>query len=95
MPCSRKQRSNERFIPESRRGNEVADSLLSQRRDLKDTHRFLNCQDGGKTPGRSLLKVGVQASLEDAGFDEEAFIDRGGIFDWTREAEQGENEFDW
>lgn len=48
--------------------------------------RFLNCQDGGKKPGRSLLEVGVQNSLLDSGFDEKMFEKRGGIFDWKREA---------
>ena len=34
---------------------------------------------------RSVLAVGVSEALKDAGFDNKAFIDRGGIFDWTRE----------
>jgi len=56
--------------------------------------RFLNCQDGGKKPGRSLLKVGVQAALEDAGFDNQTFVDRGGIFEWSRERKVQE-ELEW
>jgi len=44
----------------------------------------LNCETGAKIPGRSLLEVGVQSALEDAGWNEQAFIDRGGIFDWSR-----------
>jgi radical S-adenosyl methionine domain-containing protein 2 len=46
--------------------------------------RFLNCSDSGKKPGRSLLDVGVEEALLDAGFDEKAFFERGGVFDWTR-----------
>lgn len=46
----------------------------------------MNCQDGGKKPGRSLLEVGVQYALQDSGFDEKAFEERGGIFDWKRES---------
>jgi radical S-adenosyl methionine domain-containing protein 2 len=53
--------------------------------------RFLNCVDGGKVPGRSLLDVGVQAALSDAGFDEQGFRERGGIFDW----QAPRNELDW
>jgi radical S-adenosyl methionine domain-containing protein 2 len=43
--------------------------------------RFLNCSDSSKTPGRSLLNVGVEEALKDAGFDEKAFFDRGGVFE--------------
>jgi radical S-adenosyl methionine domain-containing protein 2 len=46
--------------------------------------RFLDCSHGGKTPGRSILDVGVNEALKDAGFNQQAFIDRGGIFDWSR-----------
>jgi radical S-adenosyl methionine domain-containing protein 2 len=45
----------------------------------------LNCQDGGKKPGRSLLKVGVEEALKDAGFDNQAFLDRGGVFEWSKD----------
>ncbi len=48
----------------------------------------MNCRDGGKKPGRSVLDVGVQAALQDSGFNEKAFKERGGIFDWKREAQQ-------
>lgn len=56
--------------------------------------RFLNCQDGGKKPGRSLLKVGVVEALNDAGFDETTFLGRGGIFEWTRD-QKAEEPLDW
>lgn len=51
---------------------------------LRIRPRFLNCQDGGKRPGRSLLDVGVEEAIRDAGFDNQAFLDRGGIFGWSR-----------
>jgi radical S-adenosyl methionine domain-containing protein 2 len=47
-------------------------------------HRFLNCQGGGKRPGLSILKVGVEEAMRDAGFDNDAFVARGGIFQWSR-----------
>jgi radical S-adenosyl methionine domain-containing protein 2 len=47
--------------------------------------RFLNSSDGGKIPGRSILDVGVGEALKDAGFNKQAFLDRGGIFDWSRD----------
>ncbi|KAF9465315.1 radical SAM enzyme [Collybia nuda] len=58
---------------------------------LDEEMRFLNCTGGKKVPGRSLLMVGVQASLEDAGWETETFVERGGIFDWERPR----NELSW
>ena len=52
--------------------------------------RFLNCSDSSKTPGRSLLEVGVEEALLDAGFDEKAFFDRGGVFEWTKKKDSEE-----
>ena len=66
-----------------------------------DTHddrlcgRFLNCTDGGKKPGRSLLDVGVQEALKDAGFDEKAFFDRGGVYEWSRNRDREEAIPEW
>jgi radical S-adenosyl methionine domain-containing protein 2 len=40
-----------------------------------------------KKPGRSLLAVGVNEALKGAGFDNDAFVERGGIFEWTRDVE--------
>ncbi|GLB38710.1 putative radical SAM superfamily protein [Lyophyllum shimeji] len=51
---------------------------------LDEEMRFLNCQGGKKVPGRSILKVGVQTALQDAGWETETFIERGGIFEWER-----------
>ena len=42
-------------------------------------------------PGRSLLKVGIDA-LEDAGWEPETFVERGGIFEWERERPK---DLDW
>lgn len=46
---------------------------------------FLDCSGGGKIPSESILKVGVAKSLEQAGFDDIMFQQRGGIYDWRRE----------
>ncbi|KAK7470086.1 hypothetical protein VKT23_001527 [Stygiomarasmius scandens] len=75
------------LVPESNEA--MRDSYLNLDEDM----RFLNCQDGGKTPGRSLLEVGVQEAMKDAGFDEEQFFGRGGVFDWKRDPDQGS--LDW
>ncbi|KIJ62489.1 hypothetical protein HYDPIDRAFT_94583 [Hydnomerulius pinastri MD-312] len=66
------------LVPEDNEA--MKDSYLN----LDEEMRFLDCQDGGKKPGRSLLEVGVQTALLDSGFDEKTFVDRGGIFDWKR-----------
>jgi len=76
------------LVPESNEA--MKDSYLN----LDEEMRFLNCQDGGKKPGRSLLKVGVQEALRDAGFDEQTFFSRGGVFDWTRDPDEGDG-LDW
>jgi radical S-adenosyl methionine domain-containing protein 2 len=62
------------------------DSMKDSYLNLDEKMRFLNCKDGGKKAGRSLLDVGVQSALQDSGFDETAFNQRGGIFDWKKEA---------
>ncbi|KAF9221181.1 radical SAM enzyme [Gyrodon lividus] len=72
--------SQKSLVPED--NESMKDSYLN----LDEEMRFLDCQDGRKQPGRSLLKVGVQTALLDSGFDEKAFLNRGGIFDWRREA---------
>jgi len=79
----------ESLVPEDNKT--MKDSYLN----LDEEMRFLNCTDGEKKPGRSLLKAGVQAALEDAGFDDQTFIDRGGIFDWSRDATAPREELDW
>lgn len=52
---------------------------------LDEKLRFLDCSDGGKIPSESILKVGVEKALSQAGFDYEMFHHRGGIFEWERD----------
>lgn len=52
---------------------------------LDEGLRFLNCAGGGKVPSRSILEVGVEAALMEAGFDQDKFEERGGVFEWRRE----------
>ncbi|QRW03563.1 radical S-adenosyl methionine domain-containing protein 2 [Ceratobasidium sp. AG-Ba] len=66
------------LVPED--NDAMRDSYLN----LDEEMRFLDCSAGGKTPGRSVLDVGVQQALQDAGFDNKMFIQRGGIFEWKR-----------
>jgi radical S-adenosyl methionine domain-containing protein 2 len=39
-------------------------------------------------PGKSILEVGVDAALDEAGWETETFVERGGIFDWERPREE-------
>lgn len=52
---------------------------------LDERMRFLNCQNGKKEPSRSILDVPVEAALAESGFDGESFLQRKGIYDWTRD----------
>ncbi|KAN0116472.1 hypothetical protein V8E52_005853 [Russula decolorans] len=77
------------LVPESNEA--MKDSYLL----LDEEMRFLNCCDSGKKPGRSLLNVGVEEALKDAGFDEKAFLERGGIFDWGRSDSEEAKVLEW
>jgi len=52
---------------------------------LDEELRFLDCSDNGKVPSRSILDVGVENALAQAGFDDSMFHKRGGIFEWRRD----------
>ncbi|KAL1842686.1 hypothetical protein VTJ49DRAFT_4465 [Mycothermus thermophilus] len=66
---------------------------------LDEYLRFLDRT--GKQPSQSILEVGVEKALESVFWDEEAFVERKGLFEWTKpEGEKGccgeENkELDW
>lgn len=50
--------------------------------------RFID-KDGNKL-SKSILDVGVEAALKEIKWDVDAFEERGGVYDWTKELEQGE-----
>lgn len=52
---------------------------------LDENMCFLDCSAGGKRPGRSILDVGVNKALAEAGFDSGKFEERGGVFEWRRQ----------
>ncbi|KLO14749.1 radical SAM enzyme [Schizopora paradoxa] len=84
-------KNQQSLVPED--NETMKDSYLLLDEDLC----FLNCQGGDKKPGRSVLEVGVAEALKDAGFDEKTFMNRGGVFEWSRdeEAQRIANEMDW
>lgn len=56
---------------------------------LDEYMRFLDCTGGAKIPSQSILEVGVAKALEASGFDDAAFYQRGGKYDWTKESNKG------
>lgn len=52
---------------------------------LDEYMRFLN--KGIGAPTESILDVGVQRALEHLYWDQDSFYERGGIYDWSREAD--------
>lgn len=77
--------SNDVLIPES---NELMqNSYLLLDEDLC----FLDCSDGGKVPSASILEVGVETALHQAGFDLDMFNRRGAVYEWTRDRSQDES----
>jgi len=55
---------------------------------LDEYMRFL---DKGNNPGGSILDVGVRKALDQVFWDEESFIQRGGIYDWSKVGDQDKN----
>jgi len=53
---------------------------------LDEELRFLNCTGGAKIPSRSIRDVSVTCALQEAGFDSQMFVKRGGIYNWSRPA---------
>lgn len=76
------------MVPES--NETMRDSYLI----LDEYMRFLNCRNGKKEPSASLLDVGVQHALRGSGFDEQAFIERGGVYVWSKH-QLVEGSLDW
>ncbi|TVY85455.1 Radical S-adenosyl methionine domain-containing protein [Lachnellula suecica] len=63
------------FVPEP--NNIMKDSYLI----LDEYMRFL---DKGNDPSKSIFEVGVSEALRSIFWDEKSFLERGGIYDWTR-----------
>ncbi|XP_024408744.2 S-adenosylmethionine-dependent nucleotide dehydratase RSAD2 isoform X2 [Desmodus rotundus] len=66
------------LVPEC--NDKMKDSYLI----LDEYMRFLNCREGRKDPSRSILDVGVEEAIKFSGFDEEAFLKRGGKYVWSK-----------
>ena len=55
---------------------------------LDEYLRFLDRD--GKEPSESILEVGVQEALAAVYWDQEGFVQRGGVYDWSRAPRSGE-----
>jgi radical S-adenosyl methionine domain-containing protein 2 len=55
---------------------------------LDEYMRFLDRD--GKKPSSSILEIGVSAALAQVYWDQDSFVERGGIYDWSREQANAE-----
>lgn len=61
---------------------------------LDEYMRFLD--RNGKQPSKSILEVGVKDALKAVFWDEAAFVERGGIYDWNKSSCSSDSqEFEW
>lgn len=82
---------NSFFVPES-------NALMKTSYLILDEYlRFLD--KDANTASRPILDVGVQTALEEVVWDEDSFVTRGGIYDWTKPKEAagscGTENLDW
>ena len=71
------------FVPES---NEL---MASSYLILDEYLCFLDKGDGKEKQSSCILKVGVGKALEQVRWDKEAFLSRGGVYDWSKELGSG------
>lgn len=70
------------FVPEP-------NSLMASSYLILDEYLcFLDKGSGKEKQSRSILEVGVDKALEEVKFDREAFVQRGGIYDWSKEEQE-------
>lgn len=67
------------FVPES---NEL---MASSYLILDEYLCFLDKGHGKEKQSSSILEVGVAKALQQVKWDEEAFMSRGGVYDWSKE----------
>ena len=71
------------FVPES--NALMKDSYLILDEDMC----FLDKGDGQEVKSDSILKVGVKKAMAQVKWDQNAFVKRGGFYDWTKTSEGG------
>jgi radical S-adenosyl methionine domain-containing protein 2 len=71
------------FVPES---NYI---MRSSYLILDEYMRFLSRGEGTEAISERILEVGVEKAMEQVAWDENAFVDRGGMYDWSRSNKDG------
>ena len=71
------------FVPES---NEM---MKGSYLILDEGMRFLDKGDGEEKASESILKVGVREAMSQVRWERNAFVERGGLYDWAKESEIG------
>lgn len=69
------------FVPEP--NNLMAKSYLI----LDEYMRFLDRD--GREPSKSILEIGVKEALQQVTWDNQSFMERGGVYDWSRKKSGG------
>lgn len=83
------------FVPES--NQMMKGSYLI----LDEFMRFLDKGDGEEKASESILDVGVTKAMAQVRWDQNSFVERGGLYDWTKASEQacgsnnGQSDLDW
>lgn len=70
---------------------------------LDEYMRFLSRSEGGQAMSQSILDVGVKKAMDQVTWDQNAFIERGGIYDWSSKRQEdgcgggvsGGKDLDW
>jgi radical S-adenosyl methionine domain-containing protein 2 len=78
-----KHRHLEAFVPEPN------DLMASSYLILDEYLCFLDKGSVKERQSRSILDVGVAEALEEIKFDKEAFVKRGGLYEWSKEVNEG------
>ncbi|CAK4033675.1 related to Radical S-adenosyl methionine domain-containing 2 [Lecanosticta acicola] len=74
------------FVPESN------DLMASSYLIVDEYLRFLDKGSGDEKASSSILDVGVKKALSEVTWDQKAYMERGGMYDWSKEIGGGEEE---
>lgn len=74
----------EAFVPEPN------DLMASSYLILDEYLCFLDKGQGKERQSRSILEVGVAKALDEVKFDQEAFMQRGGLYAWSKDEQEGD-----
>ncbi len=57
--------------------------------------RFLDNSSGRMKPSESILEVGVDQAMQQSGFKQKKYLERGGRYDWTKPTVCQNPDLDW